>query len=107
MWRDFHALVLPSRSEGLPLVVLEAMAAGRVVITTTAGGSQELIKDGITGFIGEAGTESFDQAMERAWQRREEWEAIGMAACKDLPNRLPDSPAEVEFARTLITIMHG
>jgi glycosyltransferase involved in cell wall biosynthesis len=107
MWRDFHALVLPSRSEGLPLVVLEAMAAGRVVITTTAGGSQEVIRDGVTGFICEAGTESFDQALERAWERREEWAAIGMAACKDLPNRLPDSPAEAEFARTLITIVHG
>lgn len=107
MWQHFHALALPSRSEGLPLVVLEAMAAGRVVITTTAGGSQEVIKDGVTGFIGEAGTESFDQALERAWERREEWAAIGMAACKDLPNRLPESPAEAEFVKTLTTIMHG
>ena len=106
LWREFHALALPSRSEGLPLVVLEAMAAGRVVITTTAGGSQEVIDDGVTGFIGDTGTESFDQALERAWQRRDEWEAIGMAACRDLPSRLPDGPAEAEFARTLITIVH-
>ena len=105
-WREFHALVLPSRGEGLPLVVLEAMAAGRVVVTTTAGGSREMIEDGVTGFIGDAGTESFDEALERAWQRREEWEAIGLAACKDLPNRLPESPAEAEFAKTLITLIH-
>lgn len=38
IWREHHALVLPSRSEGLPLVVVEAMLAGRVVITTNAGG---------------------------------------------------------------------
>jgi glycosyltransferase involved in cell wall biosynthesis len=105
-WRGFHALALPSRSEGLPLVVLEAMAAGRVVITTTAGGSQEVIADGVTGFIGDTGTDSFDEALERAWQRRGEWEAIGMAAFNDLPNRLPSSPAEVEFAKTLISIVH-
>jgi glycosyltransferase involved in cell wall biosynthesis len=105
-WREFHALALPSRGEGLPLVVLEAMAAGRVVITTTAGGSQELIKDGVTGFIGDTGTESFDSALERAWQRRDEWEAIGLAAAADLPNRLPDCPAEEEFAKTLIAIIH-
>jgi len=105
-WRNFHALALPSRSEGLPLVVLEAMAAGRVVITTTAGGSQEVIADGVTGFIGDTGTESFGEALERAWQRREEWEAMGSAACRDLPNRLPDVPAETEFAKTLISILH-
>jgi glycosyltransferase involved in cell wall biosynthesis len=105
-WREFHALALPSRSEGLPLVVLEAMAAGRVAITTTAGGSQEVLEDGVTGFIGDTGTESFDEALERAWQRRDEWEAIGLAAHKDLPNRLPESPAEVEFAKTLITLIH-
>jgi glycosyltransferase involved in cell wall biosynthesis len=105
-WREFHALALPSRSEGLPLVVLEAMAAGRVVITTTAGGSREVLTDGVTGFIGDTGTESFDEALERAWQRRAEWEAIGLAACNDLPNRLPDSPAEAGFAKTLISIVH-
>lgn len=105
-WRGFHALALPSRSEGLPLVVLEAMAAGRVVVTTTAGGSQEVIKDGETGFIGDIGTESFDEALERAWQRRDEWESIGAAACRDLPNRLPDVAAEEAFARSLITMVH-
>ena len=106
LWQEFHALALPSRSEGLPLVVLEAMAAGRVVITTTAGGSQEVIEDGVTGFIGEAATESFDAALERAWQRRDEWEAIGAAACRDLPNRIPDTPAEIDLARTLISLVH-
>jgi glycosyltransferase involved in cell wall biosynthesis len=105
-WRNFHALALPSRSEGLPLVVLEAMAAGRVVITTTAGGSQEVIVDGVTGFIGDTGTESFGEALERAWQRREEWEELGLAACRDLPNRLPDVAAEAEFAKVLISIVN-
>ena len=106
LWQEFHALVLPSRSEGLPLVVLEAMAAGRVVITTTAGGSQEVLEDGVTGFIGESGAESFDQALERAWQRRGEWESMGVAACKDLQNRLPGTPAEIDFAQTLIALVH-
>jgi glycosyltransferase involved in cell wall biosynthesis len=106
LWQDYHALALPSRGEGLPLVVLEAMTAGRVVITTTAGGSQEVIRDGVTGFIGEPGIESFDQALERAWQRREEWEAIGAAACKELDRLLPAEPPEVFFGRTLIALMN-
>lgn len=106
VWASHHALVLPSRSEGLPLVVLEAMAAGRTVVTTTAGGSREIIEEGITGFIGESGEEAFDQALEKAWERRSDWEAMGRAAHDDLKNKLPANPAEEEFARSLILMLH-
>lgn len=41
--------VLPSLFEGLPLVVLEAMAAGLPVIGTRVCGTEEAIRDGVTG----------------------------------------------------------
>jgi glycosyltransferase involved in cell wall biosynthesis len=44
-------LVLPSRTEAFPLVVLEAMAAGKAVIATDCGGLSEMVSDGETGFI--------------------------------------------------------
>ena len=43
--------VLPSHTEGLPLTVLEAMAAGRPVIGTAVGGIPEAVRHGETGFV--------------------------------------------------------
>jgi glycosyltransferase involved in cell wall biosynthesis len=49
--READALVLPSVLEGLPIAVLEAMAYGRPVIATAAGGTPELVRDGETGLL--------------------------------------------------------
>lgn len=55
--------VLPSRYEGMPNALLEAMAASKANIATSVNGAQELVEEGITGFLVE--TENVDQIFER------------------------------------------
>ena len=48
---QLDAFVLPSWIEGLPVVVLEAMAHAKAVIATPVGGTAELVADGETGLL--------------------------------------------------------
>lgn len=46
-----HALILPSFAEGVPVVLMEAMASAIPVVATQVGGVSELVEDGVSGRI--------------------------------------------------------
>lgn len=46
-----HAVIIPSVVDNLPYMAIMAMAAGKVVLTSSSGGQAELLSDGTTGFI--------------------------------------------------------
>ncbi len=51
-----RALVLPSFAEGLPVVIMEALALGRPVISTYVAGIPELVNHGVNGWLVPAGS---------------------------------------------------
>jgi len=51
MLHEFDIFVLPSKAEGIPNVILEAMSCGLPVIATDVGGNRELVVEGETGFL--------------------------------------------------------
>ena len=93
IWADNHALVLPSRYEGTPLALVEAMLCGRASIVTDVAGNSELVEHGVSGFIAcGASVDLLDRALEEAWQRREEWRQIGATARERIASLVPADP---------------
>ena len=55
--------ILPSRYEGMPNALLEAMASGKANVATAVNGAPELVRDGETGFLIES--ENVEQLFEK------------------------------------------
>jgi glycosyltransferase involved in cell wall biosynthesis len=101
IWEQNHALLLPSRYEGAPLVIIEAMLCRRIPITTNIGRNLELIDDNQTGFVARGATiELLDDALERAWAKRDQWRSMGRLAGHTIRQRYPADPIR-EFADKL------
>jgi glycosyltransferase involved in cell wall biosynthesis len=59
-------VVLTSRSEGLPLTLMEAMTRGKIVLAPAITGIPELVRDGETGFLfREGSTDDFIEKVEK------------------------------------------
>jgi glycosyltransferase involved in cell wall biosynthesis len=104
IWAQNHGLILPSRYEGAPLVLIEAMMCNRLPIATDIGRNSELCDDGESGFIIPGATvDLIDQTLERAWQQRDQWQAMGELAGKHIRQRYTDDPVR-DFADILQSI---
>lgn len=105
IWRSHHALVLPSRFEGLPITIVEAMLCARICIVTDVAGNRELLEDGASGFVAAGPSASLlDAALERAWAQRKQWRAMGLKAAAQVRTHIPADPVAVfvEEIRTLL-----
>jgi len=79
--RAADVFVFPSRWEGNPLSVMEAMAAGLPVVATAVGGVPELVEDGVSGIlVPNEDLEGLTAAMLRMVQHPDLREQMGRAA---------------------------
>jgi glycosyltransferase involved in cell wall biosynthesis len=99
-----RALVLPSFAEGLPRVLMEALALGRPVISTYVAGIPELVVPGVCGWLVPAGSvEALVEAMRNALLTpAAELERLGRAGATRAAQR-HDGATEIARLATLIT----
>ncbi|HEY4245794.1 MAG TPA: glycosyltransferase family 4 protein [Lacunisphaera sp.] len=102
IWAQNHLLILPSRFEGLPLALVEAMWCGRPAIVTDIAGNAEMCIDGETGFVAAAPAFGLlEETLERAWVQRHEWQEMGNAARARAEKLIPKDPIN-EFCQQLL-----
>ena len=95
VYSALDVLVMPSLEEGLPMTLLEAMAAGVPVIATPVGEIPKIIRDGETGFLVES--ENVDSLVD-ALKRIMEYGEGSMEKIKN-PSSIIHSPPSLQIIR--------
>lgn len=103
--KRIDVFLLASLWENCPYSCLEAMTAGRAIVSTDCGGMPELIEDGVNGVLAKSGdADSFVRALDRALGDRALRERLGAAARRTVETRLTDvavAERAVEVYRTV------
>ena len=91
----YDGVIFPSRMEGIPIALTDALLCNRMAIVTPVGGMPEFIIDGENGFVADnVSTEAIDECLERAWQRREEWKGLSKNAGKKIRELVTEFPQQ-------------
>jgi glycosyltransferase involved in cell wall biosynthesis len=90
--RSAAAFVLPSYCEGMPMSVLESMAVGMPVVTTSVGGIPELVTDGVEGRLVAAGDiDALSEAIETLLSSHDLRRQMGIAARRKVEEMFSDA----------------
>jgi len=105
---QLDAMLLPSLfGEGLPMVVLEAMASALPIIATKVEGTPEAIRDGQDGLLAEPGcAESLADKMKMMMTGEADWHAIANSAFKRHAETFSDRAMSEGIANVYRSILH-
>ncbi len=82
-FKEAHIYVLPSYNEGLPVSILEAMAANLPIVSTPVGGIPEVVIDGVNGFLIQPGDiKSLSMCIDKLCENTELRNEMGKASLK-------------------------
>ncbi|CAK0772470.1 Glycosyltransferase family 1 protein [Gammaproteobacteria bacterium] len=102
--KESQILVLPSHQEGLPMAILEAMAAGLTIVTTPVGAIPDAIRDDETGLLVPSGDpKKLAEALARAIGEPQLRQRLGRAA----RSRFMAEFTIEETARIVIALYHS
>ncbi|RDC56222.1 glycosyltransferase [Pedobacter chinensis] len=95
IWEHHHILLMPSRVDAAPSVLLEAMACGRTAICTNIGFVEDWIEDNINGFIAQNNNiDVFAEMLNDAWHKKASWENMGFLAHEKVTDYFPEKPEQ-------------
>ena len=104
---NFNLFVNTSQSEGLPVSIMEAMSYGIPVVATDVGGTKEIVKNGINGFLLDKNFSDFDLAslIERfATMSEEDYKKFCLAARKTWEENFNAQKCYEDFAKRLLAL---
>jgi glycosyltransferase involved in cell wall biosynthesis/GT2 family glycosyltransferase len=101
-------LISPSREETMPIVILEAMGAGKAVVTTDVGGVCEWIRDELNGLVVPSeNPEALATALDRCAQDRELVEQLGAASRRTFERHFTLERFGARFAELIESVRAG
>ncbi len=106
--RQSSMLVLPSRSEGLSIAILEAMGVGLPVIATRVGGTPEAVEHGRTGILVEPeSVEELAGAILKLWREPELARRLGHAGRARAESLFDVRAMVARYEAVYLEVLHG
>lgn len=106
--RRGHAFVLPSRAEGSPLAMLEAMAEGRPVVVTDAGNMRDIVQAAACGIVlTSREPQAIAQAIRQVVERSDELAAMGQRAHAAAQELFSPSATATAIEQLLVRVADG